>query len=215
MDSILGAVYTTGKELNSMAPKYETSYTLIGRALDLDDQEAWAQLYEYYSNFIYHLLANLGVEVSDKDEVHQAIMIKLTKALKSYDQEKGRFRTWFATLVKNEVFTHYRKQKNFTNSMSSLDAEYIPEQALDQSDLEGNIAAEWKRYITKVALDRLRLSFRGHAIDIFELGTKGFTTDEICEKLGLSASTVYTLRKRVKRYLYNEAESIILDTERR
>jgi len=196
-----------------MAPNYDTRYTLIGKALDLNNQEAWAELHAYYSKLIYHLLTNLSVPAGAKDEVHQLVMIKLASSLKHYSPEKGKFRTWFSTLIKNELFTFYRKQKNFVNSMRPLDDHTLENLPLDESDYDLRVDEEWTRYIMQIAMERLQLKFRGNAIKIFELGCQGLSTDEICEKLNLSSSTVYTLRKRVKRYLCNEAESIIADTE--
>jgi len=196
-----------------MAPNYDTRYTLIGRALDLNNQDAWAELHAYYSKLIYHLLATLSVPAEYKDEVHQLVMIKLVSSLKRYSSEKGKFRAWFTTLVKNELFSFYRKQKTFVNSMSPLDDHTMQNLMLEESDFDHLVDQEWKNHITQVAIERLRLKFRGNAIQIFELGSQGVSTEEICEKLNLSTSTVYTLRKRVKRYLYSEAESIIADTE--
>ncbi len=197
-----------------MAPKYETSYTLIGRALDLDDHDAWEQLNEYYSKFIYYLLTNMDVRNEDRDELHQIVLIRLMKALKQYDQKRGKFRTWFAELVRREVLGFFRSQKTFQNSMPSLEAENVPEQSIDESDLDQQIQQEWKSYMIQVVMGRLRTRFRGNAIEIFELGSQGYKTDEICEKLGLSHSTVYTLRKRVKNFLREETESLTKNMER-
>jgi len=196
-----------------MKPEYKTSYTLIGRALNLDDQDAWRELHDYYSKLIYYLLTAMNVESDDKDDLKQTVMIRLADKIKLYDKEKGGFRTWFSTLVRNEVLTHYRKKTSVSNSVVVYDGGNLDDEAQEQSDLDILISKEWDNYITKIVQERIRTAFRGNAIQVFDLDLQGYTTEEISKELGLSANTIYTLRKRVKRYLRDEAKSIIQSTE--
>jgi len=191
-----------------MAPDYKTSYTLIGRALDLDDHAAWQELHDYYENFIIHLMLSMDVQTDDRDELRQTIMIRLTRALRAYNKDRGLFRSWLASLIRNEVITYLRNKKSFNNSMSSLEVVDTPEELTEESALDLYIQKEWKSHMMKIVMERVKNRFRGNAIQVYELGTKGYKPSEIAEQLNLSTTTVYTLRKRVKKFLKSQTESI-------
>ena len=50
-------------------PSYTTRHTLIARALDHSNQDAWDQLFKIYENFIYFVLRKMGVAQNDVDDV--------------------------------------------------------------------------------------------------------------------------------------------------
>ena len=66
---------------------------------------------------------------------------------------------------------------------------------------------------TYQAMTRVRSVFRGQAVRVFELSLDGLPAAVIAERTGLSVSSVYTLRKRVKKRLYLEIRALVAELE--
>ena len=98
--------------------KYNTSYTLISRAKDLDDTLAWKQLTDFYKSFIYSILIKMGVHDNDLDDLCQDTLVNLSIKLKLYDAEKGKFKSWFGALIANQVKNFYRKLASETKKQT-------------------------------------------------------------------------------------------------
>ncbi len=193
--------------------EHKTSHTLLYRARNLGDQEAWKQLSDHYERFIYYVLQQLNVKPSDLDDVAQQALIVLMRDLPTYDRERSRFRTWLKQVIRSTALMHFRKRdsqrdkvQKFAKNMSGDKTEQAPE--IDQF-----IEDEWETYVTNIAMDRVKQAYKGRAVEVFELGLQGIPTSAIAEQTGLSVSSVYTLRKRVKRSLLLEVRAVIQELE--
>ncbi len=184
----------------------ETSHTLLKQALDLDDQEAWSTINERYRQFCFYIFGQMNFNEADKEDLTQTVLVKLVNHLSGYDRNKGSFRAWLAQIIKNTAFTHYNKRKNQSASISQLS--YEIDTLSSNTDHENSIEKEWVLYISSLALDRVKASFTGKSVEVFELGLAGKSTEEIVLITGLKVSSVYSARKRVKKLLLREMESL-------
>ena len=191
----------------------QTSYTLLQRACDLQDEKAWEEFVEHYRRFIFYILQELGVAAGDIEDVAQQVLLSLTKDLPGYDQSRARFRTWLSTVIRNAALTHFRKQKNRQARISVFGEEQSLEAMTQPSEIDQRIEEEWAAYVADLAMGRVRQVFKGQAIEVFELGLDGRSAADIAERTGLSVSSVYTLRKRVKKRLYLEIRALVADLE--
>jgi RNA polymerase sigma-70 factor (ECF subfamily) len=82
------------------------------------------------------------------------------------------------------------------------------------AEIDVQIEREWAVYVGNLAMKRVRNIFHGQAVKVFELGMDGMPASEIAEQTGLSISSVYTLRKRVKKRLYLEIRALAAELER-
>lgn len=183
-----------------------TRYSLLARALDGSNERAWEELYEQYQSYIYYLLRKFSTQESDLDDLAQDVMVTLMKNLKTYDKDKGKFRTWFSVMVRNIYFAHIRK-------LSRKDAvlQQYKEQPIDSyspDELTGIIKEEWEQFILDSAYRRIEDTFRGKAIDVFKLTLQGMPLKEIASRLDLSESSVYNLKYRVRKSLITEISDI-------
>ncbi len=191
----------------------ETSYTLLQRALDCGDSEAWEHLVEHYRRFIYYVLYNLNVAQSDVDDITQQVLICLAKDLPGYDRSKSRFRTWLSAVIRNTAVSHFRKQKSQQRRVEGLRDQMSFDNLNQSTEVDAYIEKEWASYIATQAMNRVKKVFQGQAIDVFQLSLDGLGASEIAEKTGLTISTVYTLKKRVKKRLYLEILDLTSDLE--
>ena len=192
---------------------YATRYTLIQRAYDLDDAHAWDQLLSHYRAYIFTVLNNMNIDNHDAEDISQEVYIKLANNLKSYDREKGTFRSWLSRVISNTALMHIRKRSRAQKKHERAKDYRHFEELLESQKFEEVAEREWREYITGIGLERIEKAFRGNAFEVFKMDLKGAGAQEIAESLGIEVSTVYTLRKRVKITLNNELASIKADLE--
>lgn len=190
-----------------------TNHPLLRRARSLDDEEAWRTLSEHYERFIYYVLGELNVSPGDLDDVAQQTLIVLTRDLPKYDRDRSKFRTWLKQVIRSTALMHFRKRdsqrrkmERFAENLSDGDARQAPE-------IDRFVEDEWETYVTSIAMERVRAAYKGKAMEVLEMDLKGVPSTEIAERTGLAVSSVYTLRKRVKRSLLLEVRAVIKELE--
>lgn len=191
-----------------------TRYTLLQRAVDTGSNSAWEELVETYRRFIYHILNQLNIDQADIDDLSQQVLFTLTQSLPNYDRRKAKFRTWLSTIIRNTAFSHHRKLNRYrTRFETSGRLEYFEDTSCTESALDRLIQQEWAAYISGMAMERVRETFRGNAVEIFEMSLDGISSEDIARKTGLAVTSVYTLRKRVKKRLYLEIRALTAKME--
>lgn len=183
--------------------KQNTRYTLLHRAMDAGDEEAWTQLVAHYHRFILYVLGELQVNVSDREDVSQQVLLALLRDLTNYDPERGRFRPWLSAIIRNTAYSYFRRQYSQKKRIDGLRQESLLD-TKQVSEVDEYIEREWRTYIATQAMARVKRVFEGKAVEVFELGLSGLSATEVATKTGLTVSTVYTLRKRVKKRLCAE-----------
>ncbi|MDF7799270.1 sigma-70 family RNA polymerase sigma factor [Pontiellaceae bacterium B1224] len=191
----------------------KTSYTLLSRACDTDDEEAWNELVGHYGRFILYILGELGVPEGERHDVMQNVLVGLTRTLKNYDRSRSTFRNWLGTVIRNTAVNYFRKRQSRPSNFCEFESESAADELKVPSDIHLWIESEWATYIGNLAMERVQQVFKGQAIEAFELGLDGKTAAEIAEETGLTVSSVYTLRKRVKQRLLLEVRSLTEELE--
>jgi RNA polymerase sigma-70 factor (ECF subfamily) len=115
-------------------------------------------------------------------------------------------------VIRHAALAHLQRQRRTQQQIVSQWPE-VPEPAGDESELDRRIEAEWTTYLANMAMSRIREQFQGRAIEVFEMSLDGRAIDEITAATGLTAASVYTLRKRVKRRLLLEIRTLIQELE--
>ncbi len=192
-----------------------TSHTLLQRARNANDTDAWTLFVARYKNFIYYVLRQMNIQHADVEDLTQEILLNLWKNLDQYKKEKAKFRTWLGTIIRNTAMRHIQKQqKRKIRDQKSLENQpEIDGMLISEPDLDRLIEQEWAAYITNLAMERVKEIFRGNAIKVFELSRKGRSLDDIADELGITKASANTLRNRVKNSLMTEIKQLVDETE--
>lgn len=196
-----------------MSDEWSTRRSLLKRARDPSDEEAWSDFVSYYENFIYHILRRMQLNTEECDDLVQDILLKLWKNLKTYDEDKGRFRTWLGRVVRHAAYDYFDKAKSRRKLMEEERAMADIIRTTPAPDVERLIEEEWMQYMTSFALERLRGIFSGEAINVFSLSLDGVPADEIAKQLNLRRDSVYTLKNRVKARFMKEVRAVMDEVE--
>ncbi len=184
--------------------QFITRKTLLQRATDPDDEAAWNEFVSYYEGFIRILILKMNVAPDVRDDLSQEILVKVWKKLSTYDADRAGFRSWLSGIIRNTVYAYFdtyaRRKKKHDLYQSDHEVFGIG------SDVEFDalFIREWKTYITKLALDKVKESFSGKAIQVFELSLAEVPAEEIARRLNMQRFSVYSLKNRVKRRLLEE-----------
>lgn len=188
-----------------MSENWNTRKSLLLRASNPDDHQAFEEFTYYYKSFIQMVLRKLGVDSSQLNDLQQELLLKLWKDLSKFDADRKRsnFRGWLSVLIRHEVYGFFRKRKKESELQNSI---------LSDSKAEGDvnkiIEDEWKAYITTLAVEKMKAHFDGNAMQIFELLLEGNTISDIAAKLSLKENSVYVIRTRVKAKFQSEIRRI-------
>ena len=193
--------------------RWATRKSLILRAANSDDTQAWSDFVRYYEKFIFHVLHRMNVSTSDFDDLVQNVLLKLWRNVASYDPEKARFRTWLGVVIRNAVFDHFTETRNH-RELQQAELEFL--QTLEQdssSEIEQLIESEWAQYVTSLAMERIKKLFSQEAVKSFTMSLDGRPATEIADLLNLSTDSVYTLKSRVKSRFIKEIKAVMDELE--
>ena len=88
-----------------MVTNSKTQASLLERLRDGTDPLAWDEFFGRYWTPIYGFARHRGCSEHTAEEIVQDVMLKVfeQKDIFQYDPERGRFRDWLGTLVRNRV----------------------------------------------------------------------------------------------------------------
>ena len=188
-----------------MNESLHTRKSLLLRASNPDDHEAFEEFVYYYEKFIFMILRKLGVDHTQLNDVQQELLLKLWKNLSKFklDHERSSFRGWLCVIIRNEVSAYFKKfnKKNKIDTSTLLDESH-------ESELDAIIEEEWMSYITTIAIKKMESHFDGNAMKVFQLVLDGYTISQIAQKLDLKESSTYVIRTRVKAKFQTEIRRI-------
>lgn len=186
-----------------------TRITLLQRAQSGQDHPDWDELLQYYEPFVRRVLMGMGITAPDLDDVCQQALARLWKELVNYrrQEEHARFRTWLTRLIRNVAINDYWKQKR-ASRVGSPGLQSVEDLPQVLPDVEKQIEGEWQRHVVRLAMKRMNEIFSGNAVEVFLRSTEGVSSEEISKSLGLSVTSVYVLKNRVKKRLAQEVKLI-------
>jgi len=188
---------------------WQTRQSLIDRARDSNDQDAWEEFCKFYDPFITYILNLQHTPSALLDDVRQKVLIKLWQHLPhfNYNRELGKFRTWMSRVIKHTLIDELRLQQTRHIGLQSI-LEHQLHTMQSNDTLEQSIEEDWKIYLTKKALEKITQRFRGKAMSVFELSMNHHSSEEIAKLLNLKKNTVYRLRQRVQLALREEIQAL-------
>ena len=192
-----------------------TSATMIARIRDLGpggDSAEWVRFWNMYSLAIRQFAAFKGGE-ENADDIVMQVLGKLVDILRTgqYTPEKGRFHSYLATTIVNEVrMAHRKNQARADDRKVSMDATSSDNDGEETGALADTVAApeespeqideDWRKAVlksatehvlTKTALsDRDRAVYREYALKERDIG-------DVAREFGISRNYVSQIKLRI------------------
>lgn len=187
-----------------MALVPETRRSLLLKLRDSRDQAAWREFLELYEPLIGRLIRRRGIPASDVDEVAQEVLLAVAGAIPRWecDPQRGSFRGWLATIVRNLVINFLIRQARRPRARGG-DADF---QDWLIAAPEGEISAEFdlehQRQTFRWAADRVRHEFRESTwLAFWATAVEDRPVEDVARQLGVTRGVVYVSRSRVMKRL--------------
>jgi RNA polymerase sigma-70 factor (ECF subfamily) len=184
---------------------FETNPTLLLRLRRSPaDPEAWQQFVERYGELIFGWCCRWGLQVADAEDVTQTILLKMMRALPSFDYDSGQsFRGWLKTLTHHAWYDLITVRRAVATGGGELDGALGTVPARD--DLISQMESAYDRELAEAALDRVRIRVHPATWEAFSLtALNNVTAAKAAEQLGLSVVSVYKARSNVLKLLQQE-----------
>ena len=179
----------------------DTPVTLIARMaaqITGEDEATWVKFFDLYQPVIRHFAEYAGAK-SDTDDVVQDVLVKLVDVFRSgvYRPEKGRFRSFLATITRREVINRWQKAQARAagRHVSIDDAELaVPPEAAAMLDAKWRLAqhaAAIEHVLTRTALaQKSKDIYRAYVLEERSIG-------EVAKAFDVSRNVVSQVKTRV------------------
>ncbi|MBP5563235.1 MAG: sigma-70 family RNA polymerase sigma factor [Bacteroidales bacterium] len=183
--------------------KARRDYVLLRKALDHNDQQAYAELMSLYRDSIYYMLIRM---VKNKDDAEDLTLMTFGKAFRYLDKytPKYAFSTWLYRIALNNSIDFLRVKNNmpqyFEEDLYTTSTTSIIDQSEDnlQRTPEDEIIDKQRLQMLRAAVSELPEKYR----KVIELRYyEDLAYEDIAERLGLTLSNVKIQIMRAKQML--------------
>ncbi len=190
-----------------------TRITLLHRLRDRRDDGSWAEFVEIYTPLVWAYCRKRELRSEDIADIAQEVFRSVWKAMSSfrYDPDKGHFRAWLFTVLRNTIIDHYHKAKRTpTPSRQTLWLDRL-ETPVDEAALDWD--HDYRLRILNWAMERVRPEFTQRNWAIFtETSLNERPPGEVAEQFDLRPNTVTVIKYRIMQRLRQVVQTI--DPER-
>ena len=177
-----------------------TQPSLLVRLRDAHDREAWERFVDLYAPLVFAFVRKRGLQEADAADLTQDVLRQVALSAKSlvYDPQRGSFRAWLFTVVRNRLTDHWRAARpEHSGSGDSSQWRQVTEQLVSESD-----SAEWdlayERQLFHFAAKQVRGDFTDATWQAFwQTAVEGREGKSVAEELGLTIAAVYLAKGRV------------------
>jgi RNA polymerase sigma-70 factor (ECF subfamily) len=178
-----------------------TRQSLLLRLRDHQDHEAWAQFVDLYAPLIYDYARQRGLQDADAADLTQACLCRFAGSVRSleYDPQRGRFRGWLFTLVRNMLCDCLDRPRSYQQGSGDSRVQLLLE---NQAAPEQDEAEEWDREFCRNlfawAAEQVQPQVQEATWQAFwKTAVENKSGHEVAAELGLTVAAVYLAKSRV------------------
>ena len=182
---------------------YKTRLTLMERLKNSGDEKSWNEFNQVYRRYIYSIVKSMDVAESRIDDLIQDVLLSVWKALPGfeYNNGKGRFSSWLATITVNKVKSAKLQKSRQLNREHKV---YEQQAEMSQNDLEKMFDKEWAAFLTQKAWENISTDLSETMRQCFEGFMDGKKIKDIAKNLNLPENTVSVYKRRVSTIMKRE-----------
>jgi RNA polymerase sigma-70 factor (ECF subfamily) len=189
----------------------------------IENPENWV---DQYGDFLYRFTLSRIKDPSLAEDLVQETFLAALKAKKKF-QGRSTTRTWLIAILKHKIVDHIRKQvrEQTSDKLESMSNATVN----DPVDSSFNDEGDWRIRPSKWTIDPMKLYDQKEFLDVLyhclgELPERqaeafmmreidGFSTEEICKVLNISATNSWVMLYRARMWLRRCLENNWLNTE--
>src|SRR5262245_11760445 len=165
-----------------------TRPSLLVRMRDGNDEGAWCQFVDVYAPLVYHFFRKHGLQDADAADLTQDVLTSVARnaARFHYDAQKGRFRGWLFTIVRNRLRNYFTRMKPDTHgSGDSKILELLEEQPAGEDRAAESWDQEYASRLLAWASHQVRGAVNESTWQAFwQTAKEGKSGEEVARNLG-------------------------------
>lgn len=196
-----------------MTESHVTQPSLLVRVRDARNQKAWCEFVEIYSPLVYGFARKHGLQDADAVDVTQEVLGAVARSIGrlDYQAERGSFRGWLFTIVRNELRDWFAKQRSAVIGIGDLTSASPENERLASDDeLSKQWELEHEQRLFAWAAERVRTEVQETTWQAFWKTTvENQSGKDVANELSMTIAAVYLAKSRVMarlKELVKEAE---------
>jgi RNA polymerase sigma factor (sigma-70 family) len=190
-----------------------THLSLLQRARDSGDEEAWQRLVEVYSPLLRQWLQQYQVQAADAEDLLQEVLQVVLRELPDLQtgQRPGAFRNWLRKVLVNRLRNYWRQRdyRPVVKGGSSV-LEQLNQLEDETSELSRVWSEEHDQLVMARVLELVRPRFQEKTWEAFRRQMfLGERADAVAVALDMPISSVYVARSRVLSALRQESQGLL------
>ncbi len=179
-----------------------TSPSLLLRIRNADDSESWREFDSVYAPVVRAYCRRRGFQATDIDDIAQEVMAAVANAIRKfeYEPDKGRFRSWLATITANKL-------RNFVlkNNSGHAQLSEIVDQLAQAPDSDSEWSTIFLQQVFQSACERIQATCEPQTWQCFEATwIDDLPANEVAEQFKMPIHSVYVNKSRVLKRLEQE-----------
>ena len=177
-----------------------TSPSLLVRIRDADDHMAWSQFVAVYGPLVYGFARKHGLQDADAADLTQDVLRNVARSARrlEYDPQKGSFRGWLFTVVRNELRSFLRGRRRQVQGSGDTDVQSLLREQPAPDDERRLWEQEHQTRLFHWAAEQVRGEVQEATWRAFQMtAVDGKSGQEAAAALGLSVAAVYLAKSRV------------------
>jgi len=182
----------------------QTRATLLEALRNDSDALAWDEFFRLYWPLIYGFAKRRGCSDHTAEEIVQEVMLTVfqQRDRPAHDPERGHFRDWLGTLVRNKLTDRRRRASERTRAPGGDAAVGLAEAAADEVPPEDAWEKAFEEGLLMALLHVVRQEVHPRTYQAFELYVlNDLSGAEVARLTGLSRNAIYQARKTVLKRL--------------
>jgi RNA polymerase sigma-70 factor (ECF subfamily) len=174
---------------------------LLLRLRDHQDHQAWTQFVTMYAPLIYNYARQRGLQDADAADLTQACLRRFAVSVRGldYDPQRGRFRSWLFTLVRNQLRDLLARPRTCPQGSGDARVQQLLEnQPAPEPDEAAAWDREWRRSLFAWAAEQVRPQVQKATWQAFwQTAVEDRSGRDVAAELGLTVAAVYLAKSRV------------------
>ncbi len=188
-----------------------TPPSLLLRVRDPADAAAWRTFVDIYGPLVYGYCRGARLAHEDAEDVTQEVFGRVNEAIRTFEYrpQVARFRSWLATVVRNEINRLFKKKGRAVGV--GADERVLADAVAGTEDTAWTAA--FNAHVLRTALDRCRPHFEADTWKAFALvWLEDRPAAEAGRTLGRPLEWVYVAKSRVLKRLWEEVVELADDS---
>jgi RNA polymerase sigma-70 factor (ECF subfamily) len=192
-----------------------TSLSLLERACQNSDAEAWRVLADIYTPWLRRWCRKSGLQESDVDDVVQDVLVVVARELPNFRHNRrvGAFRTWLRGILIHRLQDLRRRAQHRPAAMGGTEClEWLQEFADPQGELSRLWDQQHDQHVLRQLLTRVESRFSASTVQAFRrIVLDQVDADDAAREIGLSLNAVVVAKCKVLKELRREARGLLED----